>query len=351
MTFLRQHLHAFAATLNKFTVDDRLHTVGASDVGQCERRVYWQKNHGDPDYGVPTDPDHVDNYGARLRGTMFEDVFWAPALLNQFGKRLLYCGKDQKTLMSGYLSATPDGLLTELTDEERAVVGPDCGTEIVVECKTFDPRTNLIEAKAENVYQTHVQLGLFHECTPYKPTHAIISYTDASWWDTGKEFIIKFDPEIYATAKKRADRIMNAKSAREMRPEGVIAGGTECEYCMFTRACGVERRYPADTEVLASIDPQFLAEVTDMAREIKKHDIAAEAETVMVADLKEQLRERLREKHVRKVPGVVSWTSVKGRAGYDNKAIREAASAKGIDIEQFATEGTPGDRMTITLKE
>lgn len=356
MSFLRPHLDAYAATISKFDPNERANTVGASDVGQCERKVFWTKNHGDPDYGVAMDPDYIDSYGAKLRGTMFEDKFWAPALKAKFGDRLLYSGEDQKTFINGYLSATPDGLITQLTEKERLAImmrlgaGLDVGTEVMAECKTFDPRMNLADPKPENVYQTQVQMGLVRELTPYKPTHSILSYTDASWWNDGPEFIIPFDQAIFDAAKSRAGRIMGATSANEMKPEGWIAGGGDCEYCPFTRACGIERRRVPDDKALAALDPQFVAEITDLARAVKMMDTTIDAQTVRHRELQQALKDRLREKGVRKVPGVVSWSSVKGRKGYNNKAIQEAAIEAGVDIEEFSTTGEASDRLQITLK-
>jgi hypothetical protein len=40
---------------------------------------------------------------------------------------------------------------------------------------------------------------------------------------------------------------------------------------------------------------------------------------------------------------------VKGREGYDNKLIKQAAIDAGIDIDQFKTFGEPGDRLVITV--
>jgi hypothetical protein len=97
MEFLRSHLDTYAATIIRFDPNDRVNTVGASDVGQCERKVYWTKNLGDPDYGVPVDDDYVDSYGAKLRGTMFENFFWAPGLKQAFNGRLLFASRRLKS--------------------------------------------------------------------------------------------------------------------------------------------------------------------------------------------------------------------------------------------------------------
>lgn len=349
--FLRPHIDTYAVTLNRWKPEDRVNTVGASDIGQCERKTYWTKNLGDPDHGAPVDGDYTDTYGAKLRGTVYESTVWAKALQSAFGSRLLYAGEEQQTFVSGFLSATPDGLLIKLTKEEQALIAPDCGTEVMTECKTFDPRANLTEPKPENVFQVHVQTGLVRELTRFNPTHSILSYTNASFWNDGPEFVIKFDPEIFAVAKKRAARIMTAKSAADLKPEGWITGGAECEYCPFTKPCGVARRRLPDAVVAAELDPQFIAEIIDLARAVKQYDKAVDADTAALRTAQQAIKDRLRDHKVRRVPGVCTWTPVKGRAGWDNKAIRETLEAQGIDMDVFKTEGEAGDRLQITLPD
>ena len=73
--------------------------------------------------------------------------------------------------------------------------------------------------------------------------------------------MVAFDPATFATAKQRARNIMQARSAAELSPEGWVAGGSECKYCPFTQACGRER-----ASKTAEVDPQFVAEVGDLAR-------------------------------------------------------------------------------------
>ena len=185
---IKAALHNYAMAMNKSWSHDRAQTVGASEVGQCARKVFWSKNEGDPTYGAARDPDYVDGWGAKVRGTIMEDQFWFPAMQATFGDRLLFAGPAQQTLVSGFLSATPDGLLTHLFEGEHSAL--EAGTCVTTECKTADPRTNLSEAKSENIYQTHIQMGLIRELTPYRPTHSILSYTDASFWNEVVEFVI-----------------------------------------------------------------------------------------------------------------------------------------------------------------
>ena len=346
MGLIAETLNRYAQTQTVTFKHDRKQTVGASEIGQCARKVFWLKNEDDPEYAVPRDPEYIETWGARMRGTVFENAFWEPALRARFGDKLLFAGKDQRTFHKGFLTATPDGMLVNLTDEQQCEIGVE--TEcVLVECKTADPRTNLNEAKAENIYQAQVQMGLVRETTRHKPTHAIISYTDASFWSDVREFVIPFDFTVYTVAQDRARRVMTAKDVSETQPEGWIAGGKECNYCPFTRPCGVERRnLPFQS---GPIDPQFAAEMTDMAREYRRLENDSDMAGHYLRALAEKIKARLREKGVTKIPGVLTWSPVKARNGYDNKAIKQAAIDAGVDIEQFATQTEASDRLVIQV--
>jgi hypothetical protein len=346
MSVLRPALDRFASQHQPFDPEDRAQTVGASDVGQCERKTYYVKNERDHKHGAPRDEDYRDRWGAKIRGTFFEKEFWYPALKAMFGDRLKFAGPDQRTFVSGFLSATPDGVLTECKPDE---IAPGSGTEVMVECKTADPRTNLSKPKEENVFQTQVQMGLVRETTNYKPTHSVLSYTDASFWDEGPEFIITFDPNVFEVAKTRAARIMTATSDRELKPEGWIAGGHECETCPFTKPCGITRRSVPQKEMLADLDDQFVAEITDMAKFVKHIEGERDKTESAFREAQQALKDRLRDRNVRKVPGVVAWSAVKGRSGWDNAAIRAALVDLGINLDEYKTEGEPTDRLTIMV--
>jgi hypothetical protein len=62
------------------TFEGRENTVGASEVGQCARKILFAKNAGDRVYGAASDEDYTNPWGASLRGRLFEDHFWVPAL-------------------------------------------------------------------------------------------------------------------------------------------------------------------------------------------------------------------------------------------------------------------------------
>jgi len=336
---IKEALDAFANSYSPPT-QDRPRTVGASEIGQCERKIFWRKRGGTQDRG------YRNAYGAHLRGTMIERYFWYPALKAKYGEDLLFAGEMQASFSSNFLSATPDGLVVNLPKSALAEYGvltdENCA---VVECKTIDPRTNLIAAKEEHTFQTQCQIGLIRETTPYKPNYAIISYTDASHWDEVAEYAVKFSEEVYGVAHARAKRILTATDPAQMRPEGYIAGGHECKWCPFTRACAQIEQPPVETR--RAIDPQFVAEITDMCRKVVASQRVADGEAAHVKQLKQDVKERLRDKGLRVVPGVVRWSAVKARQSWDVRAMREAMAAAGIDPEQFSTVGEPTDQFVV----
>jgi hypothetical protein len=330
---ITEALNEYAASLDKEREKDRGSTVGASEIGKCARQVYYTKNFGDPVYGAPMDPWYEDDWGYRLRGTIMEEQFWVPAMRARYGDDLLFAGKEQKTLVDVYLSSTTDGLLRL-----------DDGYE-VQDCKSLDPRV-VIVPKPEHVYQVKVNIGAFRALTPYKPDRARLTYIDASCWSTVREFIIPHDPGLYEHAKERATKIMEARKASDLKPEGWIAGGRECEFCPFTKACGMVRaNVPKQEE--KELKPEFVASVCDLA--IKAKRLGAEEKKVKTDKraLEEQIRELMRVEHVNKVPGIVTWSPIKATPRYNIKAALE----DGVDLEPYRSEGEPGDRLTITLKD
>lgn len=348
---IKQALSSYAQASAKIWSTDRSQTVGASDLGQCARKTFWIKNEGDPEYGAARDLDYVDGWGAKVRGSFYEDHFWVPAMRAQYGNQLKWAGAEQNTFVSGFLSATPDALIGDLKNDALSDIGvsdieSDC---IVSDCKTIDPRSNLDGPKAENEFQIQVQLGLVRELTNWKPVWGLLSYTNASFWDDIVEFPIRFNPVVYEGAKKRAALIMTATSPRDLKPEGWIAGGYDCENCPFTRACGIVRR--SVPEKNAAADPQFIAEMADLAIIAKHLEKTRDDNDAKLRETQQEIRDRMRSHGVKKIPGLINWSYVKGRTGYDNKAIQAAAVAAGIDIEKFSTVGDPTDRLTVSLPD
>jgi hypothetical protein len=350
---IREILSEYVSKTDKVWKHDRSQTIGSSEIGQCERRIWFTKRElaargtGGP---LATDGStEPESWGARVRGTIMEDNFWAKAMKKKFGRRLLYSGKNQQTFTLGDLSTTPDGLLTNLPRDFLAPLGVKdiISSSILLECKTIDPRVNLTEAKQENVFQVQVQMGLVRELTPWKPHYALISYMDASFWDDVSEYPQQWDPNIYEVAKKRATKMKTARDASEVKPEGWIAGGKECEYCPFTRECGIERTSVPEKERAA--EPDFVKEMFGICLNAAKVKKTAEESMEKYKAATLVIRDRLREKQVRKIPKIVTWSPVKGRTNYDIPGIKEAARAAGIDNESFSTAGEPSDMLRILV--
>lgn len=351
MTIIAAALAAYAASVPTHAFDGRANTVGASDVGQCARKVFFTKHAGNRDYGALPDPGFVDGWGARQRGSTFEQSFWVPALRARYGARLLFAGEQQETFTLGFLSATPDGLLTALDPDVLAPLGvADIGGDgsLVVECKTIDPRARLDGARPEHVYQAQVQLGLIRALTSHRPAYALISYVDASFWDLVTEFAVAFDRKVFKTAQRRAAEIMTVTSADMLAPEGWIAGASECAHCAFTHACGNIRALVPESAAAAS--PEVAAEVAALARRAQHHERERDAEDVAFRTAQHVIKERLRAAGARRAvaDGVsVTWSPVRGRPSYDVPAICAAAAAAGIDLTKFEAAGRATDRLEI----
>ena len=291
--------------------------VGASEIGMCMRRVFYSKLKLQPV------DRKAESWGASRRGSTFEEHFWVPAMRAFYGKNLLYTGKQQITRTCGPLRATPDGLLINQPRNALQLLGvDDIGKtgEIVVECKTADPRINLATAKPEHEFQAQIQMALLRVTTKHRPNYAVISYTNASFFDDVIEFAIKFDPAIYEVAKTRATTVLTAKAPEDLAPEGWIAGGNECRYCPFTAPCQQLRGASGQTNIQSNMDAGLAEKIVTLAREERDwHTRAGMAETEQ-RDLQYQIKELLRAHGLQRIDHdgiVVVWSPVKGRPALD----------------------------------
>src|SRR5262249_26101699 len=136
----------YAVKVRRTFIKARSRTIGASEIGQCMRRLFYLKTEGDPTRGAQRNSDHVDGWGNPTRGTIFEQHYWEPALRATYGSRLRFAGKMQRTFIKDYLSATPDGLITNLDDDVLAPLGiASIGGDhaLLIECKNVHPNTRL----------------------------------------------------------------------------------------------------------------------------------------------------------------------------------------------------------------
>jgi hypothetical protein len=148
MTSIKEMLTYGVAKRQRTWGRDRAETIGASEIGQCARKTWFAK------HGATPDSDYEDSWGARERGNLIENHHWEPAirsyLTDTYGERVefLLAGEDQETLVDGYLSATPDGLVVNRSNQVLTIAGVDLEPNdgLVLECKSIDPR---VELKAE----------------------------------------------------------------------------------------------------------------------------------------------------------------------------------------------------------
>src|SRR3974390_508340 len=180
MSIVAKAVKEYVESKKKEWPHDRRQTIGASEIGQCARKIFCLKFEDDPDMAVPRDPDAHDSWGARERGTLIENHLLVPAMRQKYNHLAMFMGEEQKTFFDTYLTPTPDCLLKN-------------GDLVLVEFKTIDPRVQLLEPKPEHVYQAQVQMGILNALGEYQVKKAIVSYTDASFFSETKEFELEFD--------------------------------------------------------------------------------------------------------------------------------------------------------------
>jgi hypothetical protein len=335
-------LHKHGAGRRKTWAHDRLATLGSSENGRCARQVTFEK------LEVPPDPGYQPTWGAALRGDLLEENFWVPALKAAFGINLLYAGQDQVTRVDGYLSATPDGLLTNLPTDCLSHLGiPDIETpELLVECKSIDPRMSLRHAKSEHIFQVQVALGVMRATTAHRPTWALITYINASFLNDITEFAIRFDAAIYAAAGDRARRILGAHDPGELPPEGKIAGGSECRYCAWAEQCIGVSINSIPNVAAGNLGNNAIAELKALRDKERELADASEIHEHRHAAAAEAIKQFLREHDIRGYRGdgwSVQWGPIGGRTILDTKAV----TAAGIDLSPFQREGKAGERLVV----
>ena len=312
------------------SVHDRSQTLGGSEVGQCIRKSFFDKN------GYTLDEGYTQNRGYFARGHNVEDWATSTTAANlSDGELYQYIGDDQITLVDGRVSVTPDGLFTS-TD----------GTETAVELKSTDPRTNLDKPKAQHVLQNQLQIELFHKLTDHRPTSGVIVYVDASDYNHIVEHPVERDPSVLDAAHTRANLVFDTKDPMDLMPEG--AWDDECRYCGYTQACGnaVVHAFPTDTKQANLFDDQLIESFNQLIARREKlkteqHNLNTEQKSI-----EEKIKQQLRKENATKIKSVdwsISFNLIKGRRTLDAKA----AEAAGIDLSPYYTTGKSTERLTI----
>ncbi len=341
----------FATETAKVFSHNRSQTVGASEAFGCIRKTWFSKRGAE--FGYKQDADFEQSWGATKRGDLIEAHFVVPGLRSQLQKQipsaeLLFAGDDQATLVLGHNSATPDGLITGLPRNALASYGiPDIESDcVVLEIKSIDPRVSLREEKSQHNGQTQVQMGIIRDLGKYKPNYAVILYIDASFYDNIKVFVVKFDPDTWEAAKKRANNVFTISEAARLAPEGKF--DNTCTYCPFKAACSSVNvnSVPPDTKKKVEIKTdEEIAALVAAYREAQDAQKKAEYQFEVA---KENIKEALRERNTRRAHGEdfkVSWFTVAGRRTLD----KEAMAADGIDLEKYEKEGQGYDQLKISF--
>ena len=309
---------------------DRTKYLNASENTACLRKVWYNNNM--PEMGQPQD------WGYARRGKHAEAYF--EEMMIKANAPLTLAGSSQVSVQDEErkLSATPDGVL--VYDDER----------VVVEFKTFDPRSNTKKFPTDaHVKQLEQGMAILQDKYAYKDDgktiKGILVYMNASNFNDLYEYPVPYRPAVLDEMAKRAKKVIGLKDPGVLDREGKRTG--ECKTrCAFNGVCGVS----AD-------DVGF--QTAKANRGSKLHAAVEYLETVKVqeaqikaarADATETIKAELRQRSVDQLvlgPFRVKVAMTKGRASLDKKAV----AAAGIDLSPFETVGQPSERLTVTLNK
>ena len=356
---------SYLAEREKGFSHNRKLTVGASEIGACARRTWYEKRLGSEHYN----PDYKPANGAAARGDLLEDQFTVPVLKHALAKQigtgpnLIWAGDGQQHTIQALewrLSATPDGLVINAPRNALAGYGVEdiLANCFVVECKSFDPR--IIELpKAQHMDQLNVQLGLIRKEGTYAPAFGIVAYVNASFPDDIRVFPKFFNQVEFDNQIRRAMAILGANDAQQLQPEGKIAGEKECAYCPFAHIClGYAPSVPGGTKQFDALPGgkrealrRAIGKVANARRQLKDlESIEAEGEA--------KVKDALIDAGTKRASGAlkdgtkfrVTWEPTAPRMSWDNEMLMEALNQLGLNPDDFRKEGKVGERLTIKLE-
>ncbi len=196
---------------------DRSKYVTASEIGYCARKIWYSKQL--PQRGG------LQKYGFAERGHTAEAWVVEQIRNNQQGWNLLYAGDEQVSFVVGVQSGTPDGVLT--ADQQGYWL---------FECKCIDPRTSkTLLPRRQHIWQCQQNMELVEVNLNIQLKGTKILYIDSADYEDRIVHEIEFDNDLQTKLDKRARKIMNAKCAEELEPEGMFDGG--CKFCDFKAEC------------------------------------------------------------------------------------------------------------------
>ena len=214
------------------TMLDRSKFMTSSEAGNCERQIWFDKNE------PVTRKPNSHEWGFWERGHNVEAWVVAQLIASAGAVKYTHLGKDQRSFYSGRQSGTPDGLAYP------------SGGEWNVEIKSIDPRTNTKNLpKPNNILQCMQNMDLVSECLDTDIMGSKLVYVNASDYTKMYEWTVFPDGDTVSSKgvitehtgltlkdlEAKAHKIFDAKSAEEMKPEGIYNGG--CTYCKHTSRC------------------------------------------------------------------------------------------------------------------
>lgn len=330
---------------NNWSGHDRGTTVGASEIGGCARRVFYDK------HGTPRDPDFVQDWGAAERGHAIED-WYVQRLRRGLSETqghdviLKYAGDNQKTIVDGAQSATPDGILA----------ATDPVDDVYLEIKSIDPRVYEVmkDAKPQHRLQTQQGMYLVQKLTQHRPQRALIVYINASFVSQRRYYTEVYDASIASALSVRAGDILYGKYTHDNPPraEGKMEGGKECEYCPFYRTCTAHDVgcLPKDVRPLFDFkaeDVEKVRELCAVQRDMRfREDELVSGRKHIETEIVDMLK-RMDTKKLAADWGSVSVYPQAGPPSFDYKQME----ADGVDIEKYRRPANVSPRINVSLKK
>lgn len=204
---------------------DRGKFVTSSEVGKCERMIWFAKRAASQDASPAT--GGAADWGFFARGHNVEAwiVKQLRAAINE-DYSLQYLGEDQVSFHIGQQSGTPDGVALHKNGIDN----------LVLEFKSIDPRTNIKNLpKKEHVSQVQQNIDLVSHCLDIPVVGGSIAYFNCSDYTKVYEYYIPADYSEQERLEQRAKKIAKATKPGELVPEGMYNKG--CVYCPFKDSC------------------------------------------------------------------------------------------------------------------
>lgn len=366
MLDLKEAAKAYLEGSKKSFSHNRSLTIGASEIGACARRVWYEKKLGKAGY----DPDFKESLGAATRGDIIEDNYTTEivkhAVRTQLARdaELIWAGRaGQQTLTAPqwYMSATPDGMIINAPLNVLAHEGISTiiSPQLVTEMKSFDPRI-LAESlpKQQHVDQLIMQMGLIRKEGTYSPAFGIIVYVNASFLDDVRIFPVAYNPDTFTAQIRRALYIMGANDADQVRPEGKIAGEKECQHCPFAGRCiGYAKRVGKNTTTLEAVPKEDAQVIRHYVEAIGDFEQKAKHLSQTADEYRAGLKEALAAHRLRGVNGhlrdgtsfEIRWSTTTPRGTWQTEKLEEFLKSHGKDPDEFRNVGKIGERLSIKL--